>query len=862
MNRFDGLKRWAWSILVMSALAFAMAGCEGDDGAPGATGPAGADGADGADGVDATAQAAQVESCATCHSGAGDEHQAVYDLYVKGIAQSAFDMTFTSFTTVPGAVAGTFDGTLNATILKNGLPYQDLATLEARDGQAYFSPVNYDGPNQDYSLGRQELSTITQPTPGNYVITGTGLTFDPTITGQVYGYIAEGPLLEHGGGTGGELPTGTHVHLYENVANAAIAFGDAQAGSANEYLSAANVGGCVKCHGNPYMKHGYRAAEVAGIPDFSACKTCHYSGRNGFLASLQWMVDDPLAWATTAGPVPPEYTYEGSIMNDTHMAHAMEFPYPQSMQNCATCHGELTDATGAVIPGTDKLAVVLDDSNFTGETCLSCHPLQGINAWPTEPYNQPHRAPALEYLWQRGADLTFHDINSTCNGCHGAGVSSSLTAYHTGYDVNITDENGVRYADQYSVSIEAVSYDSVTGLITVDFSASDPAVVPELLISFYGWDSKHFIVGAHERDTNAVCTGFRPGCQMEYVPVSRLLVDDPAASDPNPIFTEDAASAPPTYKVTADPSQWQLTKTDLVPAMIADGTVRRIEVTVTPELNLQDLATPGPNVEVVLTAVNATLDLGTNLIDDDWFKGNKAVVSTAKCNACHDALASSFHSESGRGGDGIEVCKNCHTTTFPASHMEMASRSIDSYVHTIHSFQDFDVDDTFNDRDANRNPIPGFDPVFAKRYDQHIKHVFPNFTIRNCEACHVSPEDGEGIVVYNVPDQSESMPGVLQTSFDPLTWYEIVGGLAVEDPAGRSISGSIPEFVTGPASRACGSCHRSRMINRDQAGNLASLNAHTDAFGTFTENGPTADDPANDDAVLFEVIDDIMSLFE
>jgi hypothetical protein len=52
------------------------------------------------------------------------------------------------------------------------------------------------------------------------------------------------------------------------------------------------------------------------------------------------------------------------------------------------------------------------------------------------------------------------------------------------------------------------------------------------------------------------------------------------------------------------------------------------------------------------------------------------------------------------------------------------------------------------------------------------------------------------------------------------------------------------------------------MINRDQAGNLASLNAHTDAFGTFTENGPTADDPANDDAVLFEVIDDIMSLFE
>jgi OmcA/MtrC family decaheme c-type cytochrome len=837
MNRFEGILKSTWAILMAGALAFAVVGCEGD------TGPAGQDGQDGQDGLDGQDGAglepvdqAQVESCSTCHQGAGGEHQSIYDTYVAGIENSAFTMTFTSFTSAPGAVAGEFDGTLNVTILKNGLPYNDLATLSARDGQAYFAVVDYDGPNQDYNSGRQQLDTITSLGLGQYTIVGTGLSFDPTVTGQVYGYIAETPLLQHEGGTGGEIPAGSHVHLYENVANAAIAFGDAQAGSANEYQSAANVAGCVKCHGAPYAKHGYRLAEVAGIPDFSSCKTCHYSGRNGFLSSLQFMVDDPLGWATGGTP-PMDYTYEGSIMNDTHMAHAMEFPYPQSMQGCATCHE-------------GKISTILADTNFTAEVCQSCHPVNGINAQPGELYNQPHRAPALDYLWTRGADLSFHDITSDCQGCHGAGVSSSFSAYHSGYDVNINNSTGQKYSDLYTVSVDAIAYDATTGLITVDFSASDPAIVPELYISFYGWDSKHFIVGAHERDSQTtVCAGRRPGCQMEYVPVSRLLVDDPAATDPNPIFTEDAASSPTAgYRVTADPAQWMLTKTPLVPAMIADGTIGRFEVTVAPELNLSDLATPGADVDVVLTAANATYDLFVGAVVDDYFKGTNATVSTAKCNACHDALASTFHSESGRGGDGIEVCKNCHTTTFPGSHLEMASRGIDSYVHAIHSFQDFDVEDVFSDEDANGVPIPRFDPVFTKRYDQHINHTFPNFTIRNCEACHLAG-------TYNVPDQTASMPGVIAQSDTPLTWYVAPAATPpVENPLGRNI-GFVDELVTGPASRACGGCHRADFINADLAGDLASFNAHTDSFGTLVENDV-------DDENLFDIIFELMELFD
>jgi OmcA/MtrC family decaheme c-type cytochrome len=269
---------------------------------------------------------------------------------------------------------------------------------------------------------------------------------------------------------------------------------------------------------------------------------------------------------------------------------------------------------------------------------------------------------------------------------------------------------------------------------------------------------------------------------------------------------------------------------DSIPALIAFGEINKVEVSLTPELELD-------GIDVVLYAVDDTLDLGTGLIVDDYYKGDNATVDTTKCNACHDSLASSFHDGSGRGGEGIEVCKNCHVVTSPGSHIEMASRAIDSYTHAIHSFQAFDVGDTFET----------FDPVLAARYDQHVNHVFPNITIRNCEACHL-----EG--TYNVPDQTQSMPGVQAKSDYVATWYEMVDGLAVENAEGRNI-GFVPEFATGPASRACGACHRSRMINDDLAGDLASLNAHTAAGGTLEENDP-------DDFVVYGIIDKLMSLFE
>ena len=868
---------WVGRLLLSVIMAFGLAvsGCDSSSGSDGAEGPQGPPGEPGEPGepgpgldpIDAAIAASKLESCGTCHKAAGEEHQAQYDGYVD---ESALELTLTDVNSVLVA-PDDYTVTVDFSITKDGLPFIDEAGLPSLD-QVRFYTVQYNSTTGQYLNGNQRLRTIepVAGSPGSYTVTQNGITFAPEDPGpvldgsHVYGYIAQTPVLEHSGGSGAEFPEGTHVHLYEDVSNAAIAYGTGDVTDLNSYVSKANVGevgdqaGCVNCHGEPYLKHGYRAAQVENLPDFAACKTCHYDTRGGGHEDWQYMVDQPLNWGTAGllrAEVKTLYAYTANIMNDTHMSHGMEFPYPMSMANCATCHEDKLDAPDGV----------LANSNFTWETCVSCHSVLGTDAWPEdsngdeEKYYQLGRAPALTYIWTAGGVLPVHASlgpGTDCTDCHGeppfGGTvnAPALADYHSGYDPRISDSAGDRYADTYTASIGNIT---LTGdSLRIEYGTSDATMGAEVLVSFYGWDTKHFLVASHERDGSELCTGRGgdpDGCRFEY-----------ESGDTNPLFTEDPASAPGAWIVTANLAAFQAVKTDTIPNLITNGEVKTAEITVTPTLTVD-------GVRVGLNAVTQTFDLGTGMDVANYFKGENAIVDVNKCNACHDQLAVTFHSGSGRGGD-IVACRNCHNTTFDGSHLEMTSRSTENYVHAIHTFQAFDTDDVFEE----------FDPVFSKRYDQHINHVFPNFTIRNCEGCHF-----EG--TYNVPDQSQSMPGVQSTSFEVLTWYEMVSSgrvcsttntqvctitddcpagetcvgnipssIAMEDPAGRNI-GTVASYVTGPASRACGGCHRGRLINDDAAGDLGSFNAHTQVNGTYVPNDP-------DDEVLYGVIDKIMSMFE
>jgi OmcA/MtrC family decaheme c-type cytochrome len=262
------------------------------------------------------------------------------------------------------------------------------------------------------------------------------------------------------------------------------------------------------------------------------------------------------------------------------------------------------------------------------------------------------------------------------------------------------------------------------------------------------------------------------------------------------------------WKVTANLTAWA--------ADIASGKIKRVELAVRP--NLKNAA----GDLFALSAVSKTFDLGTKKVVN--FYPDIALVPS--CNNCHDQLGTTFHNTSAldRGGS-IVVCRMCHVPGRGGSHVEMASRSIDSYAHAIHSFQAFDFD-TVNFDNA----------VQSMFYDLKVESTFPTFGLTNCVACHKAG-------MFNVPDQSKSLPGIFSPS-------------DTNDTSDRNIM-NVPYYISGPASRACGGCHRAELIKEDAAVELASFNSHNRANGYLLET--TSSTYAADYQV---VISTIMAYFE
>jgi OmcA/MtrC family decaheme c-type cytochrome len=574
-----------------------------------------------------------------------------------------------------------------------------------------------------------------------------------------------------------------------------------ETGGGVDYVSAANNAGCEKCHTTPYLKHGYIYAQVNGDPanDFYTCKACHLDNGEGGHFEWQLLVDDPaLAAAVLAGEAEltpdqeAQYAYVTSLMNDVHMSHAMEFPYPQSMSNCVTCHE-------------GKLDAVLSDANFTVETCKSCHPVTGAVAVEEEETIYDTTGLALKTILPSPLHDDLDLDTSDCASCHSEeGVASVFGEIHSGYDTMIYTADGLRYSEAITVTIDSASFDGDS--LTVQLSAvQDPGlegldaadIVPTVMVGLYGWDTKDYIIGPHERLFDDNNDG----------EISR------ASGDERALEYEVGAEHPRASTVSAEGGSWEVVfDLSAWADLIADGTVKRVEIGVIPTLEDAD------GVTLALDAPSRTFDLGANGFDDGFYG---PIAQVEGCENCHDALATNYHSPD-RGGN-IVVCRLCHITKSRGSHLELQSRSIDSYVHAIHSFQAFDIGD-----------IDFTEPVAAMHYEHHIHFPYPTHG-PNCESCHV-----EGM--YNVPDQSKSLPGALSRSDAVESWDRNIG--------------NVPVYVTGPGSRACGACHRAVIINEDEAGELVAFNQHTKQGGYLVEGG---DDYT---VTLAGVIAEIMALFK
>jgi OmcA/MtrC family decaheme c-type cytochrome len=490
-----------------------------------------------------------------------------------------------------------------------------------------------------------------------------------------------------------------------------------------------------------------------------------------------------------------QLAYTTSLMNDVHMSHAMEFPYPQSMANCVTCHE-------------GKLDAVLSDDNFTIETCKSCHPVTGavaVNPEDEEETIYDTTGLALKTILPSPIHDDLDYATADCVSCHSSegGMAAPFSEIHTGYDKIIYTADGVRYSDAIIVTVDGASLDGdmlnvqLSAVSDVDGLAAED-IVPTVMVGLYGWDTKDYIIGPHERpfDDNADGTIDRSDQRaLEYEVGDEEF---PRAST--------VSSGGGSWEVAFDLSAWA--------DLIADGTVRRVEIAVMPALEDADGNT------LALDAPSRTFDLGANDFDDGFYSPIAKV--TDGCENCHDALATNYHSPD-RGGN-IVVCRLCHITKSGGSHLEMASRSIDSYIHAIHSGQAFDIGD-----------IDFTNEVEALHYEHHIGFPYPTHGAKDCDSCHY-----EG--TNNVPDQSKSLPGLFSASDSVEGWDRNIG--------------DVPVYVSGPASRACGGCHRAVLINEDNAGELLSFNQHTTQGGYLIEGGEDAD------GTLLTVIDEIMALFK
>jgi hypothetical protein len=783
--------------LAAIALAIVAAGCSGSDGSQGPQGIQGPAGNSGNNGTDYTA-VLKNEACGGCHEGTGGFHQSVYSKYTNGTSYTlAIDSVQTVGTTSAMKVSITTDGTT---------PYTGDPNLVWIDQKTFYATF-YNPATRQFLGSFSYANPSPTDIPGQYVVTtatsGAGALFAPEAAGSAafaYSYIAKNQIGVESG-----------YSLYDDVVNVGRVFNGPIG-----YESVANVSACERCHGAPYQKHGYRQARVPGLPDFVGCKTCHYDTRVGSDHGWQILADDPVAFANQNGVATTaqktQYKYTANVMNDVHMSHAMEFEYPQSMANCVTCHA------GKMAPGTfgsTSAVGVLDNSNFKLATCKSCHPVKGPESRGAAQakYIQSGRAPALEPMMANTTTAaatshaailtdTLYTTTRTCTGCHDGSTAPSFAELHSGYDRQIytSQNNGQKFSDVFTATIDAASI--TTQMLKVSFSVtkgatSDPAllasVTPTVLIGLYGYDSKDFLVDPHGRDAGAG-TGNRT---LEWVY---------GASHNRFKALKAMPRADGSFQFTVDLGTWA---SQIATSSNPKNDIRRLEIAILPTLKLAD------GTVVSVKSPTKTFDLLRKVFDPNFFS---PIVDSDKCNKCHDALAVTFHTPD-RGN--VTTCRFCHNTKSGAGHLEMQSRSIDSYVHAIHNFQAFDI-----------GGVDFADTVAKTWYNLKTESTYPLFTVLACESCHNSG------TYTSPPWQGSSMPGVHSAS-------------ATLTNGTRSING-IPSYVQGPGARACGSCHRAQAIKEDNAGALSIVNEHVKANGyLLQETG----------GILADAISKIMSIF-
>jgi OmcA/MtrC family decaheme c-type cytochrome len=575
---------------------------------------------------------------------------------------------------------------------------------------------------------------------------------------------------------------------------------------------------CDNCH-NKFKAETVTTAAYhgGGRVDVGMCNVCHNPGR-------------------TTNPLANSASFVHRIHNSAEVAtaslwHGISITYPQDTRNCNTCHAgaaqgdqalsnpsqiacngchdyvSFTDSAPATCGVSGTLARGSDGkpipcNHFAGPQadCASCHGSTG--GFPTAKYHKPVAAPDPNNTWNGGTNANTNASYVAAGGFVPAGADEIT------YDVKSVDV----VADAVTPAIKRpqITFKLERNGADVVFQTYAAGSVTELMPSFVGSPSAYFAFAVPQDGTakptdfnaavsgyirsiwNGSATGAGAGTLVGpdgngYYKLTLTGVQIPATATMvtgGIGYTYALSSTPPLVQTNVAGYPW-------VPNVPADGKAQG------------GLSVPAPNVWKVATG----------------YTGRRAIVETAKCNACHGALGvePSFHA--GQRNDG-PTCSFCHTPNKTSAGWAAGSKY---FIHAIHGARKRTAPFTWHAVAAGE----GYDEI-----------EFPG-TLNTCTTCH-TPNTFDFTNTANLaalPAELLSTVATGKYNVDPLinsTYYTVspyvVGDGVFDYGAGFSYNAATnvtteaasTTLVLSRVTGACSACHDSAAAidHMRQAGGL------------------------------------------
>jgi OmcA/MtrC family decaheme c-type cytochrome len=692
--------RWI-PLAIVAAAMLVIAGC-GSDGAQGPAGPPG---------QDAVSTSTALETCAVCHAdGTLVDIDIANGTHTPVAATTQWDVSITSVDTTGdnvkvtvhielagGTTAVTTAGLSDIRFMYAQLvPGADVGVGETNRWQSHY--LRYDNAVPTYIRGDDSTMTpdVTGSGSGNYVFTlGVGLGSGTTHRGKVEETVVTGGSLDL---TNLATYDATYtqrigVQVSNGVSNAVVDWTPGAAGvqvltgqiqegvdtagtMANEVVKTES---CNECHGAGGTTglgfHGNTRREV------EYCVTCHNPGIAGAVPADQQFEFKQMIHKIHMGKnLPSVQAGATTVLGDAGFAKG---GFPQPIENCAKCHdnGVAADADNWIdVPTIESCGACHDTVNFTTGTG---------HAGGAEPTNE------------------------NCSGCHNSS-RTDLRNPELAHRWAAVVADAVNW--EYQINAGATSYDSDTGVLTINFQVETPVGSPSSLTSSawtQGSASRLFLNVGWKAIGKADYTN--PGAN-ESAPGSALDI---------PIVNNGALQAGVTdtggfvYEVSVTlPAEAQAAGTAII---FMDGH---------PAKNL----VPGEAALFDRIPVkNALLEFAINDSSPDM---RRQVVSNnlSKCVTCHDTL--SIHGEN-RQGD-MRVCTTCHNSANTDIERRPASGAVDGKAE-----ESVDMKYLIHRIHRGRDSLAGGITVYGFSSANVFAGEYPRGALLNsCETCHVTTAGG------------------------------------------------------------------------------------------------------------------------